>query len=127
MLSLETAKKLKDANFPWDWQEGDVFCILNSPQTGILNCGNERTVRGFGLQAERWEDVCFTPRLDQLLAWIEGQGYKWDLHTFDGYYEIQITEWVDWRKTDEQIVKHGIIEEAAAQAVLWILSQEKAR
>jgi len=70
-----------------------------------------------------WEKNLFIPRLDQLLFEIENRGYEWDLHTFDGYYEIQITKWSDGHNVDDLIIMHGVIEEVVAQALIWILNK----
>lgn len=97
MLSIETAKKLKDAGLVWNPDIGDIFFI-----------------------EEEW---LFAPRLDQLLAEIEKRGYGWKLEKFHAYNlrRMQIYKINDLLGCFEA----DSPEEAAAQALLWILEQKK--
>lgn len=73
-----------------------------------------------------WEKKLWLPRLDQLLAEIEKRGYVWKLRSrADGKYFVAL-----FGKNDENYLvqcywtEADSPEEAAAQALIWILKQE---
>lgn len=120
MISLETAKALKDAGLAWKPKVGDrylqEYCSGKEPVIGIRATDNE----GY------YQDTIQTqlPRLDQLLAEIEKQGWTWMLYApnNDDKYGIEI---------GAELIYHNNItvmadspDEAAAQALLWILNEK---
>lgn len=126
MLSLETAKRLKELGLRWEPQEGDFLYYHTygeESELGVINDSDMGENREESLDNIYTGEWIFAPRLDQLLAEIEGRGYEWDLHTFDGYYEIQIVCYFDGHKKKELTLMKGSPEEAAAQALVWILEQ----
>ena len=66
MISLGTAKKLRDAGLEWNPQEGDWFYSWDGRIANLLVF-----LSNFNIQ----EEFIFVPRLDQLLAEIEKRGY----------------------------------------------------
>ena len=120
MISLETAKKLKEAGLEWEPQIGDwnhhyVFGI------GIVTSESPPKVVG--------ENFTFAPRLDQLLSEIEKQSgrYKYEL-TGSRVYPLSNNLKPKYRitiQTDRVLPFFADSpEEAAAEALIWILEQE---
>jgi hypothetical protein len=119
MISLELARKLKEAGLEWEPQMYDFFTmiILEKP---IIACVTDKwtldSVRKEVLEF-KGERRLFLPRLDQLLAEIEKRGYTWSLElTDEGKYVINIfkgAQGVCCKIADSP-------EEAAAEALLWI-------
>lgn len=123
MLSLETAKKLKDAGMQWEPNYADLYQLIIE---GIENiyCYDESILAC--LEINRYNPT-WIPRLDQLLAEIEKRGYNWNI----GSGEF----WPDKPKycmglfgEEGQYIKGQFYgdspDESAAQALLWILEQE---
>ena len=118
MISLETARKLKDAGLQWEPQMGD-FMYNN----GIIDCldfSDMSFAAGYE-DLTHQGDVGFIPRLDQLLAEIEKQGWTWMLYApnNDGKYGIDVGKGLIYHSN--QTVMADSPEEAAALALLWIL------
>lgn len=128
MIKLETAKALKEAGLVWEPEMYDEFM---SPR-------NESPYRvdGYTLYDKlRNGDFYFLPRLDQILAEIENRGKIYTL-TSNGRdnYNVLVWFWSDeaaeinfgcgWCP-DVDFDADGP-DEAAAQALLWILQQEVA-
>jgi hypothetical protein len=113
MISLETAKALKEAGLEWKPRKFDSYFHPNLRNALI----NDPHVPKCGIKPE----LIFAPRLDQLLKEIEKRGYFMDLL---GPYNTG-----EWR-----IILGGSVsdphfyadtpEEATAQALLWILRKE---
>lgn len=148
MISLETAQKLKDAGFVIEPQIGDIVSVLwdkNSNTGGLQKAVfQDRPAYGIGREFGQWQayngklngnpvveildsfpefkGVVVHPSLSQLLADIEARGYVWALR-HSGSYEISICPWGDISKT--KTFKAKSPDEAAAQALLWIIEQEK--
>lgn len=124
MLSLETAKKLKETGLEWEPKECDFYYRTWNP-----GCSSEYTCREILTEDELESGLCkgdtFAPRLDQLLAEIE-KVFDWNI----GSREF----WPDKPKycmglfgDDGQYIKGQFYghtpEEAAAEALLWILKE----
>ena len=82
MISLETARKLKDAGLKWEPQSGDWFYNNHGYVIDTtLDLLNEVTVlidsfaRSYANRT-----VVFAPRLDQMLVEIEKRGWTWMLY-----------------------------------------------
>jgi len=148
MLSLNTSKKLKDAGFHMLLGIGDWSFLDKNDVERVENLhGIEHDSRLWQnpapLDSEDWERLygeepepeydcqlslsipC--PRLDQLLAWVEGQGYEWELNMHDGSSNIEIwhkdTYFQDYSEPSffTNTLLDKTTEEATAQAVLYIL------
>ena len=128
MLSLELVKRLKELGLEWEPQRGDWYYNHHgyvSGTTTTLDLLNEVTVLIQSIARDYANrTVCFVPRLDQLLAEIEGRGYGWKLEKFHAYNlrRMQIYKINDLLGCFEA----DSPEEAAAKALIWILEQEGA-
>lgn len=111
MISFETAKALKEAGLQWKPQIGDWFYTNHRRYVHMVIDLSELQVQ---------EDYVFDPRLDQLLAEIDKRGYSWELSLDDvdvppyAICLVMPTRNRKWFTADTP-------EEAAAQALLWIL------
>ena len=139
MLSLETAKKLKDAGLQWKPQVGDWFYTqsgnlefvafkssLAAEYIKTTNGNNEhypnsRLMTGAEIMQE---DFVFAPRLDQMLVEIEKRGWTWMLYApnDEGKYGIDIGNGSIY--DNNKTILADSPDEAAAQALLWILERE---
>lgn len=120
MLSLDTAQKLKDVGLEWIPKYGDM-CYQKY---------NE------GLKSEHIKLIAvvensltcseiFAPRLDQLLAEIEKRGYGWDLTPVNRNSDhTRYTDYLLRIGNKNKYFHYASPEEAAAQALLWIMEQE---
>jgi len=134
VISLDTAKKLKDAGLKWEPQEGDWFYWWVNGAIDVLSTHNQLLVQCSG--------GIFAPRLDQLLAEIEKRGYwcaimptnavgidvnylaeLYRLGELSGHLELV------WRKEVDGFLiaefRADSPEEAATLALIWILEQDK--
>jgi len=124
LISLELARKLKEAGLEWEPKNGDSFYWRGS--LGVY------TISVTSLWAEKNEEVIFAPRLDQLLAKIEKWGYSWEMRTvIDESQSVRfnaknIAYWIHVWKTGHIEWEDGFKraftspEEAAAVALIWI-------
>ena len=128
MISLETAQKLKDAGLKWEPQILDYFRSHAFCTVPIICCFTDETSLTRVRNGQVGGDLLWLPRLDQLLAEIEGQGYWWEINhrLVDGTvkkYKITIS------KKHRNGINYGCITdsptEAAAQALLWIYEQRR--
>jgi len=127
LISLELAKRLKEAGLTWEPQIGDMFywhngkdweidALTSEDVNGRLDETRDFIEEGFWILA---------PRLDQLLGEIEKQGFIWvlDVSATNGNkvigYAMNIATSLDWE--DEEEFRSDSPEEAAASALLWIL------
>jgi hypothetical protein len=127
LISLELAKRLKEAGLTWEPQIGDMFywhngkdweidALTSEDVNGRLDETRDFIEEGFWILA---------PRLDQLLAEIEKRGFIWalDVSATNGNkvigYAMNIATSLDWE--DEEEFRSDSPEEAAASALLWIL------
>ncbi len=120
MISLSKARQLKSAGLRWRWEHGDFFVIgyeQENPEVRVCTRG------GYSgdYHGDEEEDVWF-PRLDQLLAEIEGRGYMVWLKRKRNVWTIRL------RKQGQGWGRPFIAdvgEDAAADALIWILEQEE--
>jgi len=137
MLSLETAKRLKDAGLKWEPQYGDIMTSMydgfkdNSYVLDEYLVIDKEFIEDYpALKPDELKEfrkwAIFLPRLDQLLDEIEGRGYVWKLRSrADGKYFVAL-----FGKNDENYLvqrywaEADSPEEAAAAALIWILEQE---
>jgi len=128
MLSLETAKRLKEAGLEWEPQNYD-FYVMTIFEIPLITCMSDKwTVKSvrkdvleFGDERRVW-----LPRLDQILAHIEKLGYWLFLWgTANGRYCVELikhhadgygSKCIDFFYNES-------LEEAAAEALLWILRE----
>ena len=118
MISLETAKKLKKAGLKWEAVSTDMY----------YKEFTSRTSKGYGFYSAHNMDISkddiFAPRLHQLLAEITKRGKFVNL---SGPY-VRYGKWycrLGGSVADPEF--HGDSpEEAAAQALLWILENKDA-
>jgi len=112
-LSLETAKKLKEAGLQWEPRDGDWYYT----ETGKRECIPRVKYHKI------YDRYIFAPRLDQLLAEIEKRGYAYNFikipNEKKSYCSIYGSNHLSGERFD------GIGEEAAAQALLWILKRQE--
>lgn len=124
MLSLETARKLQEAGLKWEPKFGDVYYW--SGENWVVDKFDQRRTQ---ILAQDPDPAIFLPQLDQLLAEIEKQEYWWDLNhrmvDVDGKNRHKMWVSKKHRNNTEQRFVLDSPEEAAAQALLWILGQEK--
>lgn len=120
MISLETARKLKEAGLQWEPQMGDFlyyFTVLGTTVTWRISVISEDDNEDSNIVIYIDDgDWIFAPRLDQLLAEIEKRGWKWSIVPSRNRYCLIFT-------TVKQFVADSP-DEAAALALLWILEQE---
>jgi len=135
MISLETAKRLKEAGLEWKVQLGDSLYFH-------VHIGGE-WAEGFieTRDIEYWEETqeniedgnwIFAPSLDQLLKDIEKAGYLWTMGTpasletmkHEGDYMIGvIIPCGEEEIPEDQVFISNSRDEAAAEARIWILEQ----
>jgi hypothetical protein len=131
-MKLETAQKLKDAGLPWMPELLDTYVFTKFEESGELSVCIPKTYENVNnlnglllIDAEDETGLLWLPRLDQMLAEIEKRGYGWKLEKFHAYNlrRMQIYKINDLLGCFEA----DSPEEAAAQALLWILEQERTR
>ena len=122
MISLETAKKLKEAGLEWEPKFGDYYKIPVVFEDGMTEVMDIKQVMSYHKNPEEWEEsinsFVFMPRLDQLLGEIEELGYKWFTETDTERYFIRVVEIK--KPNNFHVVFLDTPEEAAASALLWI-------
>jgi hypothetical protein len=125
LLSLETAKALKEAGLKWEPQLGDYYVADYDNGLGPTK-PQVAKVAEFG---EPGPEHIWLPRLDQLLAEIEGLGYWWQIEIRDGAYicKVGLEGFMPGGNGDTARLKADSPEEAAAQSLLWILQKEESR
>ena len=133
MISLDMAKRLKDAGLKWEPKVRD-FAYDHSGNIGLTDAQGIQEVvaweknngRPFNLEYQL-VSVAFAPRLDQLLAEIEKREYNVDSEQLDGAKTYIASIW----KLDPMPI--GLFqkdfesksrEDAAALALEWILKGE---
>ena len=124
MISLEMAKKLKEAGLEWNPDIGDIFFYDEEHWDSLsLNDVINGEFKGEILDyiEEEW---LFAPRLDQLLAEIEELGYSWFTETDTERYFIRVVEIK--KPNNFHVVFLDTPEEAAAEALLWIYERRAA-
>lgn len=118
MLSLEICQKLKDAGLQWEPKEGDYVRYFDGNLISILTCGD--------VAFEDLKDCIFAPRLDQLLAEIEKRGYEHHKLEYWRDKPDNHKHWfLLWADGHWQEFKTGTPDDAAAEALLWILQRKE--
>lgn len=152
MISLETARKLKEAGLCWEPQAGDCFYDITmhyireikhvrkyDPEYKLIYTWEYfedylRKENGFRHDKVSLKDAVFAPRLEQLLSEIEKRGYKvrigntnpWEIaEGYEKYTCSLLQEGTNKRFVIVFEAGDNMIEEAAAKALLWILEREK--
>jgi len=137
VISLEKAKKLKEAGLEWEPKQGDFYWFVTPDESRIGFVQNNRGAEGFKAHVDRcrgivWCTYVFAPRLDQLLAEIEKWGYSWEMRTvIDESQSVRfnaknIAYWIHVWKTGHIEWEDGFKRaftspsNAAASALLWI-------
>ena len=134
MISLEKAKKLKEAGLEWEPQIGDMFYWQNGKDWGIIRLPSEDANNNLDEIRDYIDEGfwIFAPRLDQLLAEIEKRGYSWEMRTvIDESQSVRfnaknIAYWIHVWKTGHIEWEDGFKRaftspsNAAASALLWI-------
>jgi len=117
VISLEMAKKLKDAGLKWEPQEGDWFYYAS--MLDFIK-DNEEAKGIKGVYSYPHASFTYCPHLDQLLTEIE-KYYEWSLYKdADGYKcDLFIDQGVYFTSDEQESA-----DDAAAEALLWILEQE---
>jgi hypothetical protein len=127
MISLETAKALKDAGLAWEPKIGDTYRQLSDSHLTLIYDANP--VKEYWVKKSVWH-----PRLDQLLAeivkniWGCRLSVLW-IEDFPTGYECLLsrteeTEEGKWEEFEHCFDSPDSPDEAAAQALLWILNQK---
>ena len=132
MISLEMARKLRDAGLEWEPLAGDFYSwcgrnwLVDFCQTSQAE-----------ILASQPDPALWLPRLDQLLAEIEKRGWEWTIYsaTPENVKSVDIYEVI----ADEKLYHCSVAQDklghisgrhtpddAAAEALLWILSQKEA-
>lgn len=116
MISVETAKKLKEAGLEWKPRcLGDEYRTPEKTIGIICACTCEQETDGY------YQERIWLPRLDELLAEIEKRGWQIELVK---YARWRITIWkIQWRKQGLFIGETP--GEVAAKALIWLLKQNE--
>ena len=124
MLSLELAKKLKEAGLKWEQHEldfyhwpyrGDLYQLMCF-EIALFYCDDDeayKTTKEHGI---------FAPRLDQLLTEINKKGRKYELYSHPEFGKYHC---ITQRGGERRLFDADSPEEAAAKALVWILEQER--
>lgn len=122
MISLEMAKKLKEAGLKWEPKFGDHYIIPAVFEEGLHGVMDTKQIMSYHKNPKEWEEsirgFVFTPRLDQLLAEISKTGWKWILFGTGGI-------WLENDSGAMEIIHDGPLEEGClteltGEALLWI-------
>ncbi len=139
MISFETAKALKEAGLEWEPKLGDLFNTLECIEAGNTSfcIWDEEIQEAYDTSGADIDGMhkgsLWLPRLDQLLAeivkniWGCRLSVLW-IEDFPKGYECLLsrteeTEEGKWEEFAQRFVTASP-EEAAAQALLWILRKE---
>ena len=133
MISLETAKALKDAGVKWEPQKGDwaynLSGILLLMSYGCDECclySSQKAMFNDWKNASEQDNIAwFAPSLFQLLAEIEARGYRWSLTHKSQGYTIEVWESLKIVKDMSWVTSADSTEKATAQALLWILQEAR--
>jgi hypothetical protein len=132
MISLETAKALKDAGLKWKPQEGDYCYYDDKLELQLGECLKAtRKLHNLTAKQPEYKELApiFAPSLSQLLQEIEKRGYLWDMSNLGGEFNVMLWDVRNGKEIEEDEKEsyndcETIVEEAAAQALLWILNQK---
>lgn len=119
MISLETAKSLKEAGMAWEPKFGDLFRWGGENQ--LVDKFDYRRAR---ILSKREPGAVWFPRLDQLLAEIENRGYGYSLFFKAGRTGIPPYEMHIWAEGfPQEVFLATDCDKAVAKALLWILKE----
>ncbi len=123
-LLIEKARELKEAGLKWSWKPGDFFvlCWEENPETesAIRVCYKGFSGDYYGDKEDIW-----IPRLDQLLEEIMVRSYRIKLESFIGVFKNRdycVT--VDAGRKRKAFWSRSSLEDATADALLWLLDME---
>lgn len=137
MISLELARKLKEAGLEWEPKELDcISAPADVCASAYLGKEEMEEIQSFSNEEMKTlqEKIVWLPRLDQLLAEIERRGYGYDLHTLTTNHEhkyycaIKLLECACGYRIDNISwgpFKADNPEDAAAKALIWVLERKK--
>ena len=113
MISVELAKKLKDAGLKNTRERGSFFWDgMVDPRPHLLIEDNIEAPEGY----------TWLPSLSQLLAEIERRGYRWYMwKDRNGNYNIGIDQFKLFHDVE---FTARTADDSAGQALLWIMEQE---
>lgn len=119
VISLETARKLKDAGLKWKPEPKDDFAYYNGQKTSWLH-------EYYPAVCDYPERFIWLPSLKQLLTEIEKRGYGYRLcpDSIALYKKAMDGALIDVYPTRSMNLIPMKNTEAAAQALLWILEQK---
>ena len=118
MISLETAKKLKEAGLEWEPKINDEY--RGQLLERLMQFDESYPVYGY-----RAKKVTLVPCLDQLLSEIEKRECVWELSVDEvdkPPYAICLSS--TSKEIGQKWFQADSPEEATAQALIWILEQE---
>ena len=121
MISLETARKLKEAGLKWEpditggTSEGDWY-YWSDGRLDVLGHRDYHVLNHL-------ETITWAPRLDQLLAEIERRECWYSLARESGGDNYSLMLWK--AHCGIEIFYAATAAQAAAQALLWILEKER--
>ena len=126
MISLEIARKLKEAGLVWEPRKGDLVYHDEAEESFNITAGDmEDFVRATRIDKEyAYSIAIFLPRLDQLLAEIRELGYKWFMETDTERYLVRVVEIK--KPNNFHVVFSDSPANAAAEALLWIYERRAA-
>ena len=75
MISIELARKLKDAGLNWEPKKGDWFIDLDFPENANLNREDNPCLSR--------EYFAWLPSLSDLLAEVERRGWAWSINMIE--------------------------------------------
>lgn len=111
MLSLQTAKKLKDAGLEWEPNLGDFYYKTPFAKPSLLDNAMINSIK----------ESIFVPRLDQLLREIHKRKCRcyWESNQLCSVYLI-------WNVHEEsKVFTSKVLEDAVANALLWLMLRSK--
>lgn len=127
MISLELAQALRDAGVKWKPQLGDCYRMSNGKYTIFNEDRNFEFFRStINTRNHGIYQNLLMPRLEQLFAEIEKRGYAYVVHSKDFHITKDYVLFECYLIDDTSMYKSfraTTIEEAAAQALLWILKE----
>jgi len=119
MISLELAKKLKAAGLKWGPKEGDWAFKWGKDKPFCVSGMNCFTV------VDQVDRYVFAPSLSQLLAGIEKRVHWYGLFRYHPRNTKEYKSYLEITMLDvEKEFNADTPEEAAGQALLWIIEQE---
>lgn len=119
MISLETAKKLKEVGLEWEPKLFDVYAFTYLTNPPLVSCLWDETSLQEAKHPINRDRTVWLPRLDQLLAEIEWRGYWWVLN------RGKIIVGKGGIDGERETFYADTSEDAAGKALGWILERER--